>query len=152
MRLDGRTEKRRQRLLKELEQGKTRGSGRELKPLDVLTHVSELLELGVPLATIRKACRTQPVPRSEAPLVEVVARLHQAYAFRPEAYRFVGLDDGVLRAAGVLGDARRPRGVAARATRRGADGTGLGTTEPRVERRSEPPKSERSAGSRPKSG
>src|SRR5215813_11555497 len=33
--LDGRTEKRRQRLLKELEAGKARGS-RELKPLDIL--------------------------------------------------------------------------------------------------------------------
>src|SRR5260370_22291768 len=36
--LDGRTEKRRQRLLKELEAGKARGS-RELKPLDVLQRV-----------------------------------------------------------------------------------------------------------------
>src|SRR5262245_50389402 len=41
--LDGRTEKRRQRLLKELEAGKARGS-RELKPLDVLQHVQELMD------------------------------------------------------------------------------------------------------------
>ena len=34
--LDGRTEKRRQRLLKELELGMARGAKRELKPLDVL--------------------------------------------------------------------------------------------------------------------
>ena len=45
---DGRTEKRRQRLLRELEQGKVRGA-RELKPLDVLGRVHELLELGEPL-------------------------------------------------------------------------------------------------------
>src|SRR5579862_8479460 len=45
---DGRTEKRRQRLLRELELGKARGS-RELKPLDVLHRVHELLGLGEPL-------------------------------------------------------------------------------------------------------
>ncbi|MEO7094506.1 MAG: hypothetical protein ABI175_14720, partial [Polyangiales bacterium] len=39
--LDGRTEKRRQRLLRELEQGAARGA-RELKPLDVLQRVQEL--------------------------------------------------------------------------------------------------------------
>jgi hypothetical protein len=109
VRLDGRTETRRQRLLRELEQGKARGSGRELKPLDVLGHVSELLELGVPLGTIRKVCRLRAAPRADASLVDVVTRLHDAYGFRPEAYRFVGLEESVLRSAGVLGEARRPR-------------------------------------------
>ena len=108
-RLDGRTRKRRQRLLQELEQGKARGSGRELKPLDVLSHVSELLALGEPLAAIRKVCRPRPPPESDEPLVEVVSQLHRAYGFRPEAYRFVGLDDAVLRAAGILGEPRRDR-------------------------------------------
>src|SRR6476620_5391427 len=55
-RLDGRTEKRRQRLLQELESGLARGS-RELKPLDVLSRVQELLELGEPLASIRKVAK-----------------------------------------------------------------------------------------------
>jgi hypothetical protein len=41
-------------------------------------------------------------------VVEVVQRLHKAYGFRPEAYRFVGLDDDVLKTAGVLtGESRR---------------------------------------------
>src|SRR5262245_49660685 len=47
--LDGRTQKRRLRLLKELEDGKTR-SGRLLQPLDVLSHVEELLDIGEPVA------------------------------------------------------------------------------------------------------
>src|SRR4029079_1346699 len=51
--LDGRTEKRRQRLLKELEAGKARGS-RELKPLDVLQRVQELMDLGETVSSIRK--------------------------------------------------------------------------------------------------
>jgi hypothetical protein len=100
--LDGRTRKRRQRLLQELDQGKTRGSGRELKPLEVLDRVSELLDLGEPLGALKKLCRPRPVPATGARLVETVRELHQAYRFRPEAYRFVGVDDDVLRAAGVL--------------------------------------------------
>jgi hypothetical protein len=107
-RLDGRTAKRRARLFAELESGKIRGSGRELKALEVLSHVDELLALGEPLANIRKACRPRSSPGDDS-LVKVVAELHRAYSFRPEAYRFVGLDDAVLRRAGVLDDdAPRP--------------------------------------------
>ena len=109
--LDGRTEKRRQRLLAELEAGTTRGK-RELKPLDVLQHVQELLELGEPLSSIRKVAKVRKSALPDESVVEVVERLHQAYQFRPEAYRFVGIGDDVLRAAGILGDdgARRARG------------------------------------------
>ncbi|MDP9034780.1 MAG: hypothetical protein M3O50_08215 [Myxococcota bacterium] len=98
---DGRTEKRRQRLLSELEAGKTRGS-RELKPLDVLQRVNELMHLGEPLGSIRKVAK---VRKSALPLdavVAVVTRLHKAYGFRAECYRFVGVSDDVLRSAGVL--------------------------------------------------
>lgn len=102
---DGRTEKRRQRLLRELEQGKARGT-HELKPLDVLVRVNELLVLGEPLGSIRKvtAIRKCAVPPEE--IVEVVSRLHKAYGFRPECYRFVGVGQDVLRSAGVLSSAR----------------------------------------------
>ena len=107
---DGRTEKRRQRLLRELESGKVRGT-HELKPLDVLVRVNELLELGEPLGSIRKATkvRKNTVPPEE--IVEVVGRLHKAYGFRPECYRFVGVGDDVLRAAGVVSvdPRKRPR-------------------------------------------
>lgn len=121
-RLDGRTDKRRRRLLGELEAGKKRGSGKELKPLDVLSHVSELLRLGEPLARIRKVCRPRLPPAGGAPLVDVVARLHKAYGFAPEAYRFVGVSDDVLRAAGVLGSAEG--GSRRRSTSRSAPGAG----------------------------
>ena len=108
---DGRTEKRRQRLLRELESGKVRGS-REMKPLDILQRVHELMELGEPLSSIRKVTRVRKntVPPEE--IVDVVGRLHKAYGFRPECYRFVGVDDDVLRSAGVLGaeSAKRGRG------------------------------------------
>jgi len=99
--LDGRTEKRRQRLLRELENGTTRGS-RELKPLDVLQRVQELLELGEPLSSIRKVSKVKKPMVAPDAIVGVVERLHRAYGFRPEAYRFVGIGEDVLRSAGVL--------------------------------------------------
>lgn len=96
--LDGRTEKRRQRLLRELEENKH--GNKDLKPLDVLTRVQELLELGEPLANIKKA---RKLPKAAAgATVELVQRLHKAYAFRPECYRFVGIGDEVLGDAGVI--------------------------------------------------
>jgi len=106
-RLDGRTEKRRQRLIAELSSGKTRGSGKALKPIDVLSHVTELLELGESLASIRKACRPRPPVVADALLLETLARLHRAYGFPPEAYAFLGIGEDVLRRAGVLGGKSR---------------------------------------------
>jgi hypothetical protein len=99
--LDGRTEKRRQRLLRELEAGTARGS-KELKPLDILQHVQELMELGEPLSSIRKVAKVRKTAVAADSVVDVVQRLHKAYNFRPEAYRFVGVGDDVLRSAGVL--------------------------------------------------
>jgi hypothetical protein len=107
--LDGRTEKRRSRLLEELEHGATR-SGRELKPIDVLLRVSELIELGETWTTLRRrvAVRRTTVPDDE--LARIVAELHRAYAFPAVAYRFVGVSDEVLRLSGVLSDGKeRPR-------------------------------------------
>jgi hypothetical protein len=108
---DGRTEKRRQRLLRELEAGKARGT-RELKPLDVLVRVHELLELGEPLSSVRKVTKVRKAAVAAEEMVELVSRLHKAYGFRPESYRFVGVDDDVLKRAGVLTAdraKRRPR-------------------------------------------
>jgi hypothetical protein len=98
---DGRTEKRRQRLMRELESGKVRGS-RELKPVDVLQRVHELMELGEPLSSIRKIAKVRKALVAPESMVEVVTRLHKAYGFRAECYRFVGVGDDVLRSAGVL--------------------------------------------------
>jgi len=106
--LDGRTEKRRQRLLKELEAGKARGS-RELKPLDILQRVQELMDLGEPLSSIRKVTKVRKSAVAPEAIVGVVERLHRAYAFRPEVYRFVGIPEEVLREAGVLDGGKRGR-------------------------------------------
>jgi hypothetical protein len=99
---DGRTERRRRRLLDELARGAARGGKRELKPIDVLARVEELLALGEPLAGIRKAC-PPPRPVEATPeIVEGVRRIHLAYGFPAEVYAFVGLSEDALRRAGVL--------------------------------------------------
>jgi hypothetical protein len=108
--LDGRTEKRRQRLLRELEEGKAHGA-RELKPLDVLTRVNELLELGEQIATIRKARKLPRAIAADEGTVELVHRLHNAYGFRRETYRFVGISDEVLQEAGVIPGEGNRRGA-----------------------------------------
>jgi hypothetical protein len=119
--LDGRTDQRRKRLLAELESGKHRGSGKELKPIDVLTRVDELLSLGEPLASLKKVCAPRAAQPAADRLVALVTELHQAYGFRPEAYRFVGISSDVLRRAGILQGAPRPnepkRRAPARASR-----------------------------------
>ena len=106
--LDGRTEKRRQRLMKELEAGTARGA-RELKPLDVLQRVQELMDLGEPLSSIRKVAKVRKVSIPPESMVEIVGRLQRAYAFRPEVYRFVGIGEDVLMSAGVLEGEPRKR-------------------------------------------
>lgn len=110
---DGRTEKRRQRLMRELESGKSRGT-RELKPIDILQHVNDLLSLGEPLSSIRKVAKVRKSAVPPESVVEVVTRLHKAYGFRSECYRFVGVGDDVLRSAGVLHTETPRRGRARR--------------------------------------
>lgn len=131
--LDGRTEKRRQRLLKELEAGKARGH-RDLKPLDVLQRVQELMELGETLSSIRKVAKVRKSNLAPDAIVAVVQRLHEAYGFRPEAYRFLGIADEILRGAGVLGEpARVGRGgtpsVGPNGSKRGKASKGAGASE-----------------------
>ena len=111
--IDGRTEKRRARLLKELQDGKSHG-GRELKPIDVLQHVQELLVLGQSVASIKKVRRVPRPVDADQSKVALVKRLHEAYGFRKEVYRFVGIGDDSLTEAGVLGGAKAPRRRAGR--------------------------------------
>jgi len=110
-RLDGRTAKRRQRLLHELETGKARGT-RDLKPLDVLLRVQELLDLGEGLSALRKVVKIKKLGFGDDVFV-AVSRLQKAYNFRPEVYRFVGIGEEVLKEAGVSGDRKRPRAARA---------------------------------------
>lgn len=121
---DGRTERRRRRLLQELADGVTR-TGHELKPIDVLLRVQALLDLGETAASIGEAVAVPSTVKTTDALIEGVRKLHAAYGFAPEAYRFVGIDEGALALAGVRGRKRGPVKASARpssggAVRRGA--------------------------------
>jgi hypothetical protein len=89
--LDGRTEKRRQRLLKELKEGK---GGKELKPIEIITHANELLEMGETLSSIRKNGVRAPKLElaASAERVETVLRAQEAYGFRAEVWKLLGID------------------------------------------------------------
>jgi len=94
--LDGRTEKRRQRLISELKGGK---SGKNLKPLEVLTKVDDLVKIGESAASLKragvKARRTTVTPDVLAEAETVQA----AYGFAPEAWKFLGIPVGKAEAA-----------------------------------------------------
>lgn len=97
--LDGRTARRRTRLLTELAEG--HGDGRPFRPLDVLLRVHELLSIGCPERLIALAHRPPRPVRASAERVALVAQLHRAHAFAPAAYRFVGFGPQVLAKAGI---------------------------------------------------
>ncbi len=104
--LDGRTEKRRQRMLAELRDGTVRATRRPLKPIDVLLRVQALLDLGETAAAIRRACRPARAVPPSTELIAGLASLHAAYGFHAATYAFVGLEEETLRAAGIV--ASRP--------------------------------------------
>jgi hypothetical protein len=89
--LDGRTEKRRQRLLKELKDGR---AGQALKPIEIIAHANELLEMGETLSTIRKNGVKTPKLELDgnSERVETVLRAQEAYGFRPEVWKLLGID------------------------------------------------------------
>lgn len=98
--LDGRTEKRRRRLLAELGAGTPHGA-RALKPLQVLMHVTELIAIGESVAAIKKVRKPpRPMPESRE-TVALVKRLNAAYAFPVASYRFVGVGVETLKRAGL---------------------------------------------------
>ncbi len=101
--LDGRTEKRRQRLLKELREGR---DGRPLKAIEVLTHTSELLSLGETLGSIRKSGAKPRRVDLGPEASQVIRRTQQEYRFAPEAWRMLGVD---LRGDGRSGRGRHER-------------------------------------------
>ncbi len=93
--LDGRTEKRRQRLILEL-------TSEELKPVDVLLKVQELLDIGETLTSLRKVVPVKRMRSVPAGAAEALARMVDAYDLSEAAYRFLGLPESVLVEAGVM--------------------------------------------------
>lgn len=88
-RIDGRTEKRRRRLLAELRDGR---GGQPLKAIEVLTHTNELLAMGETLSSIRKAGAKPLEVELDDSDMEIVRQTQQEYQFRPEAWTMLGVE------------------------------------------------------------
>lgn len=112
--LDGRTEKRRKRLVAELVKGK---DGESLKAMDVVAHVNELLSIGESPASLRKQGVKARKIDLDAGRIEAVEAAQAAYKFRVEAWRFLGIemeDAGNVKTADAPKGKRAPRKKAAR--------------------------------------
>lgn len=113
--LDGRTEKRRKRLLKELKEGRR---GAPLKPIEIVTHADELLELGETLSSIRKngvrirldARGQDGISSFSTEQLEAVQRTQRAYGFRPEVWKLLGVNIEAGEDRAARSPARRRRG------------------------------------------
>ncbi len=87
--LDGRTLKRKQRLLDELAKGK---SGRPLTALEVLSHADQLLSLDESLTSLRKLVKALPAPARTEENKSLLAEAQQLYDFDPKAWKLLGVD------------------------------------------------------------
>lgn len=112
--LDRRTARRLDRYRAELKKGKKNGD-KVLTPLDVAVRVHELLNFGDRLADIRKLSKPREIDYDGEALVRVLKEMHPIYQFRPEAYRYAGVTNESLVAAGVLDKMPTRRGPAPRA-------------------------------------
>lgn len=107
---DGRTARRRARLLRELDEG-TRDPRAGLKPIEVLQRAHDLLELGETLTALRKVIRVHPRPPVDPEEARaLLGEIQAAYGFRPEVYEFLGLPAEVVASSGVAGEGPRRRG------------------------------------------
>jgi hypothetical protein len=101
--LDGRSIRRKQRLTKELAEGR---NGQTLKAHEVLSHVTELLQMGETMASIRKLKpRVPPTPPLTEETAGAIRETQESYQFDPRAWKVLGVDiDAVLSGAPVTGE------------------------------------------------
>lgn len=105
---DGRVERRRQRLLRELKEGR---GGSPLSPIDTVTHVDELLRMGETFRTLRQHGVRPRRAVLSAQAEAAVRRAQAAYAFDPRAWRILGLHPETVAADGQnKAQPRRRRG------------------------------------------
>lgn len=91
---DGRAERRRRRLIRELKDGRR---GKPLPPIDVLTHAAELLALGETLVSLERAgVKARKTPATPE-LVAAARRVQVAYDMPAEVFGLLGLDLGRAR-------------------------------------------------------
>ena len=86
--LDGRTEKRRKRLIRELKDGKR---GTPLKPVEVVSHTHELLGLGETLPSLKKQGVKPRKFEVTEEVMEVARETQAAYDYAEDAWKMLGI-------------------------------------------------------------
>ncbi len=97
---DGRTARKLARLRAEFEEGSKQG----MKPIEILSRVAQLMELG---ETVESLSKLHPLPvrrKLDAATAGLVLRLDANYQFPVAAYSFLG-----IQAKGLVGGRRRRR-------------------------------------------
>lgn len=107
--LDRRTARRLERYRKELKEG-SKAKRKNLSPLDVAMRVHELLKYGDRMADIRSIAKPRQIEYEEERMVALLREMHPVYRFRAEAYRFAGVTNETLVAAGVIDKIPAKRG------------------------------------------
>ena len=106
---DQRTARKLRRFRKELAAGRT--AKKQLTPIEVALRVSSLLDYGDKLSDIKKLSKWKPIENyDEEAMVGLLKEMHSAYAFTPEAYRFVGVRYETMLIAGVISKVPARRG------------------------------------------
>jgi hypothetical protein len=110
---DRRSARRLNRYREELRTGQKAGQ-QPLSPLEIVTRVHVLLESGVRLAEIRQLTKPRLVEYDEERVVSLIQEMQPEYGFRAEAYRFAGVRNETLFAAGLLDEMPAKRGPKAK--------------------------------------
>jgi hypothetical protein len=93
----------------ELQKG-AKANGQPLTPLDIAARVNELLEQGVKLTELRKIVKVKFTGYDQETMVSLLKEMHPVYNYRPEAYRFAGVDNETLLASGIIDKIPAKRG------------------------------------------
>ena len=106
---DFRVERRLRRFRDELNKGETK-TGMKLTALEIALRVHELLEAGDSVTSIRQLFTPKAITYDRETMVELLKEMHPVYQYRPEAYRFAGVDNETLLAAGIIDKIPAKRG------------------------------------------
>lgn len=103
--IDGRTLKRKRRLMSELAEGK---GGETLRAHEALAHITELLTLGETVGSIRKLKpKVPPAPPLTEESIGAIKATQENYGFDPRAWRFVGINIGQVMSGEAGGPATK---------------------------------------------
>ena len=87
--LDGRTEKRRKRLINELKNGRR---GTPLKPMEMVSHADELIRLGETLSSLKNQGVKVKKTELNFEAKQAILQAQEAYGFHPKAWKLLGVN------------------------------------------------------------